>query len=84
MARSVADQVSCGPLALRGLIPSFLAFVFTMTRCAAFLALALVPVCLAAFLGAELTFFVRAFPRFETVPFRANACFFRLAMTVSH
>jgi len=48
------------------------------------LALAFAPVCLAAFLGAELTFFVRAFPRFETVPFRANACFFRLAMTVSH
>ena len=34
--------------------------------------------------GSGADFFVRAFPRFETVPFRANACFFRLAMTVSH
>ena len=34
--------------------------------------------------GSGADFFVRAFPRFETVPFRANACFFRLTMTVSH
>jgi hypothetical protein len=68
----------------RRLIPNFLAFVFTARRCAVFLALAFAPVCLAAFLEAELSFFVCAFPRFETVPFRPDACFFRLAMTVSH
>ena len=60
----------------RGLLPNFLAFVFTATRWAAFLALAFAPVCLAAFLGAELTFFVRAFPRFETVPFVPMPAFF--------
>jgi hypothetical protein len=68
----------------RGLIACFLVFVFvfTATRCAAFLALALALVRLADFLRAELTF-VRAFPRFVAVLFCANARCFRLAMTVS-
>jgi hypothetical protein len=63
----------------RGLVPSFLAFVFAATRRAVFLALTLAPVRLANFLGVDLTF-LPAFPRFEAVPFRAN---FRLAITVS-
>jgi len=67
----------------RGLIPGFLAFVFAATHCAVFLALTLVPVRLADFLGADLTF-LPAFPRFEAVPLRANARSFRLAMTFSH
>jgi hypothetical protein len=53
----------------RALVARFFAFVFTATR-------------LAAFLGADLDL-VLAFPRFDAVFFRANARFFRLAMSVS-
>jgi len=56
--------------------------VFAAMRCAVFLALTLVPVRLADFLGVDLTF-LPAFPRFEAVPLRANVRSFRLALTVS-
>jgi hypothetical protein len=67
----------------RGLIPSFLAFVFEAPRRAAFVGVVFAPVRLATFLGAE-SAFLPTFPRFEAAPFRANARSFRLAMTVSH
>ena len=50
-----------GIFLLGGFIPGFLAFVFTATRCAAFLVLVLALMRLADFLGAELTF-VWVFP----------------------
>jgi hypothetical protein len=87
-AAFVDGSVGRGPTFLeaaclaRGLVPSFLAFVFAATRRAAFEALVLAPVRLAAFLGAELAF-LPTFPRFEAVPFRANARSFRFAITVS-
>ena len=55
----------------RGLIPSFLVFVFEAPRRAVFLALTLARVRLAAFLGTALTF-LPTFPRFEAVPLRAT------------
>ena len=87
-AARLDDLAGRGPTFLdaclaRGLIPSFLVFVFEATRRAVFLALALAPVRLADFLGADLTF-LPTFPRFEAVPLRANAFTFRLAITVSH
>jgi hypothetical protein len=65
------------------LIPGFLAFVFAATRRAAFVGVVFAPMRLAAFLGAELAF-LPTFPRFEAVPFRADARSFRFAMTVSY
>jgi len=53
----------------RGLIPNFMAFVFTATRCAAFLALAFAPACLAVYLGAELTFLCGPFRLSKPAPF---------------
>jgi hypothetical protein len=51
-------------------------------RC--FLGSRLCPGVLGCLSGSGPDFFVRAFPRFETGPFRVDACCFRLAMTVSH
>jgi hypothetical protein len=59
-----------------GLIPNFLAFVFTVTRGAAFLALAFAPVCLAAFLEAELTFLCAPFRVSKPSPFVPMPAFF--------
>jgi hypothetical protein len=87
-AARLDDLVGRGPTFLdaclaRGLIPSFLAFVFEAPRRAAFVGIVFARVRLADFLGVDLTFLL-AFPRFEAVPLRANARSFRLAMTVSH
>jgi hypothetical protein len=63
-----------GPARFAVFLALVLAFVLALTRLAAFF--------LTVFLGADFAF-VRAFLRFDAVFFRADACCFRLAISVS-